>query len=78
MPDDILKEFPRTRISAAEQDPFRDPILDLVVRMKKLGLDVKLIMMKDYIHGSHSFVYQNGVGIEEYMVGTQNATDTFK
>lgn len=46
--------------------------------MKNAGLDVKMTLLKDYIHGSHSFVYQNGVGIEDYMDGTKDSLEIFK
>lgn len=39
--------------------------------MKKNGLDIKVAFLKDYIHGSHSFYYENGggFGIDEYKHG---------
>ena len=77
-PDQILKAFPRVRISCCEQDPFRDPIQEMIVRMNKLGLDAKMTLLKQYIHGSHSFVYEYGIGVEEYRNAVNSATQVFK
>lgn len=40
------------------------------LKMKKLGVDVELILMKSYIHGFNSFDMNMGVGIPEYKNGT--------
>jgi acetyl esterase/lipase len=67
-PDWILKKFPPTRILACEADPLRDSSYEMALRLKKQGVDVKLYLMKDYIHGFESFDMK--FGITEYHNGT--------
>jgi hormone-sensitive lipase len=67
-PDSILKKFPTTRIIACEADPLRDPSYEFALRLKKLGVDSKLYIMKDYIHGFNNFDMK--FGIQEYHNGT--------
>jgi acetyl esterase/lipase len=54
-PDSILAKFPPTRIMACEADPLRDPAFEFALRLQKLGVDIRMYLMKDYIHGFNSF-----------------------
>jgi acetyl esterase/lipase len=67
-PDNILAKFPPTTIMACEADPLRDPSYQFALRLKKLGVDSKLYLMKEYIHGFNSFDMK--LGISEYHNGT--------
>ena len=40
-----------------------------MLRLQKLGVESKLILMKDYIHGSSSFDMERG-GVREYRRST--------
>ena len=51
-----------------EADPLRDPSYEMGLRLKRLGVDVKLYLMKDYIHGFNSF--DTKMGVDEYHNGT--------
>ncbi len=53
---------------ACEVDPLRDPSYELTLRLKRLGKDVKLLLMREYMHGFNSFDMK--FGIEEYHQGT--------
>lgn len=74
--NDVLKRFPKTRIFISELDPIRDPSFEFVVRLKKLGVDVKSHLMKGYTHGFCSFDIKN-VGIEEFHNGTIKTIEVF-
>ena len=67
-PESILKKFPPTRIFACEACPLRDSSYEFALNLKKAGVDVKLYLMKDYIHGFNSF--DTKFGISEYHQGT--------
>ena len=67
-PDSILMKFPPTRIIICEADPLKDPSIEFSLRLKKLGIDSNLYIMKDYIHGFNSF--DTPLGISEYHNGT--------
>lgn len=54
-PDAILAKFPPTRIMACEADPLRDPSYEFTAKLQRLGVDVRLYIMKEYIHGFNSF-----------------------
>ena len=53
--DEILAQFPPTRIICCEIDPVRDHSFAFALRLKKLGRDVKNYMLKDQMHGSCSY-----------------------
>ena len=53
--DDILRHFPPTRIMACEVDPLRDASYLFALRLKKLGVDARIYLMKEYPHGFCSF-----------------------
>lgn len=61
---------------ACESDPLRDPSYEFALKLKKLGVDVKLLLMKEYIHGFDSFDVKNG--IKEYRNATLITMDIFR
>jgi len=62
--DEILSAFPPTRIMVCEVDPLRDGSYLFALRLKKLGIDVQLHLLKEQPHGFCSFDIKN-FGIEE-------------
>lgn len=54
--DKTLKQFPPTRIMVAANDPLRDESLRLVLRMTKLGSNVRL---KEYLYMPHGYLNFN-------------------
>ncbi len=69
--------MPKTLIVCSQIDPLRDCSYLMALRMKKAGVDVDLVLMKDYIHGFGAFFmshacpeYRNGVNyIIKQMAG---------
>ena len=53
---------------ACEVDPLRDASFELALRLKNNGVDAKIYLMKDYIHGFCSFDMKS-FGIDEYHNG---------
>ena len=64
MSDDTLKQFPKTRIMVAANDPLRDESFKFTYRMASLGLDVKL---KEYMYMPHGYLNFNSpvLGMKE-------------
>ena len=50
LPDKILERFPPWRFSCAGQDPLRDDAFKFIIRLKKLGVDVKGTEYKSLMH----------------------------
>jgi acetyl esterase/lipase len=75
--DDILKRFPPTRIMACEADPLRDPAFEFALRLKKLNVDTRLYLMKDYMHAFCGFD-DKSFGIAEYHNGTLKTEEIIK
>ena len=59
-----------------ESDPLRDPSYEFSLKLKKAGVDVKLILMKDYIHGFDELDIKNG--IKEYRNATNITEEIFR
>ena len=68
-PDYILAKYPKTVILACEIDPLRDVSYILAMRLKKLGVETKFVLFKDYIHGYLGFLTK--FGIPEYFNGSK-------
>ena len=74
--DSILEKFPPTRIMICESDPLRDPAYEMTLKLKKLDVDVQLLLMKDYVHGFDTYDCKNGV--KEYHHATLITEQIFK
>ncbi|CDW72983.1 hormone sensitive [Stylonychia lemnae] len=75
--DPILSTaFPPTRIMICESDPLRDPSYEFALKLKKNNVDVKLILMKDYIHGFDELDIKGG--IKECRNATLITEDIFR
>lgn len=75
-PDSLLKCFPPTRIMACEADPLRDPSYQFALRLKRLGVDCHLFLMKEYIHGFDNLDVKNG--ISEFANATRITKELFR
>ena len=74
-PDEILEKFPPCHMYVCEVDPLRDAAFNLGLRLKKLGREVKIDLMQDYIHGFQSFDLKVN-GVEEYHNTVGKVKDT--
>ena len=54
---------------ACEVDPLRDTSFEFALRLTNLGVDTKLYLMKDFVHGFNSFDMKS-FGISEYRSAT--------
>jgi acetyl esterase/lipase len=61
----------------AEVDPLRDSSYEFAHRLARIGKDVKLILLRDYMHGFNNFDCAGG-GIEEYRNATNKTEQIFK
>lgn len=57
----VLKQFPKTRLMYCEMDPLRDLATHLIWRMMELGVDLKASIMQSWCHGVLSFDLKGGV-----------------
>jgi acetyl esterase/lipase len=62
---------------ACEADPLRDTSFEFALRLKKLGVDAKLYLMRDYMHGFNNFDMKS-FGITEYHNGTLKTEELLK
>jgi len=62
---------------ACEVDPLRDATFEFALRLKQLGVDAKLYIMKEYMHGFNSFDTKS-FGITEYHNGTVKTEELLK
>ena len=74
--DRILEKFPKTYLVACEADPLRDVSYEFCLKLHKLGVESKLYLMKDYMHGFNNF--DMSMGISEYHNGTLITEDLFR
>jgi acetyl esterase/lipase len=51
-PDKILSKFPTIKTLICEIDPLRDSSIKFMLKLKKLGVDAEILLMKNHIHGS--------------------------
>jgi acetyl esterase/lipase len=53
LPDEILSKFPPTRMAIAGLCPLRDEQIKFVIRLAKLGIDIKA---REYKYFPHCFI----------------------
>merc|ERR1712146_627791 len=59
--DQVMKQFPKTRIIYCEVDPLADYMRNFIWRLHKNGCDLKACFMKGWCHGVLSFDLRNGI-----------------
>lgn len=60
-PDEILRQFPKTRILVCERDPISNDAVRLIERLDGVGVDVKGAEFKGFIHGALGMAIKGGV-----------------
>jgi len=74
VPDSILSRFPPTRLSIAGLCPLRDEQLKLIIRMAKLGKDIK---GKEYKNFTHCFMSMSkSHSIPEFDIANKEILDS--
>lgn len=67
-PSEILAKFPKVRVVAAENDPLRLSAMEFALKLEKAGVDVKIKVLKEFIHG-YSHLDLKYVGVKEFSRG---------
>lgn len=75
--DQILREFPKTRMVYCEMDPLRDLATHFVWRMMQLKVDQQAYLLKSWCHGVLSFDLRIG-GIPESHKASELNVQFFK
>lgn len=76
-PDNVLKQFPPTRIMIAGNDPLRDESYKFTMRLLENNVDIKVIEYISFPHGFLSFELPMA-GIEECKHANNQAIKYFK
>ena len=66
--DEILSRFPKVSCLIASADPLRDSNLEFMMHVKRSGVETKIYMFEDFIHGFNNM--ENKQGVEEFKKGT--------